>query len=248
MRPSARVAALTVLTASVAACRPFAVAPPTPTGPPAPPTFAAPAFTQPPPPTQLPPSQTTGRSPVAFPTTTRESDTRVVNANPMTLLLDLSDLPAGEYKAWPPINDMGSSQPELMQGWVDGGTASFQSISSPDGVSAGVDDTVALYLTAEAARTALEERSFCKTADPIWRVELVDPDLLIGDATVACTSKSERMGGGYYVYYYVEFTRRNVYHKVLGSCRECVQAAARQLLARVDGAPLAAEVTWLDPY
>jgi hypothetical protein len=237
-------AVIALFAATSAACSASEVAPVTSTSPVVPPSVAVPAFTPTLAPTEPPPSPSYPPTAEPVPTTTPKPDGRVVDTHPRNLLLDLTDLPAGEYEAWPPAQSPGCGDPELLRGWVDDWMGSFHRISGPAGAPSVSSDTVDLYLTTEAARKRLEERAFCRVADPVYKMELVDRDLIIGDATIACTSKSEKLGGGYYLYYYLEFTRRNVYHQVVGDSPEYVQEIARQLLEKVDQAPLASEVTY----
>jgi hypothetical protein len=228
--------------AQTAAARPTDIPLPTPTVPPA-------------------PTATPEPSPTPLPSPT--PDLRVIDTDPRNLLLIREDLPP-EAKYFLPNSTWISPHrnSEVVSGWgveegrtyleqtgrIDGWWVSFERGTSTVNSPEEIYDNVVLYRTAEGAMLVMEEFSSCKNPDNEY--SLVDPAPAIGDATNACVHKEMQSSGENRVTYRIEFVTRNVYHAVVGWGWErevkgdYIADVARVLLAKVEQAPLASEVTF----
>jgi hypothetical protein len=171
----------------------------------------------------------------------------VIDTDPENLVLEREDLPAETYYllqySEPSPNSYWTEVWVRRTGRILGWYAAFgkgvTAVTSPQKIL----DSVALYWTAGGANLWLDHWGACSHG-------VIETDLRIGDATKVCKWADMQPNGRNRVSYWITFTRRNVYHEVLGWGwegevePEFVEQVARTLLKKVDQAPLASKVSF----
>jgi hypothetical protein len=215
--------------------------------------------------TSIPPTATATATPTPEPSPTAAPtpDTRVIDADPRTLLLERVELPP-EAKYYLPNETWMSPHrnSEVVSGWgvqegreylektgrIDGWFIAFARGTSTVNAPEEMYDNVVIYKTTEGARLVIDEFSSCNDPDTDYRI--IETDLALGDVTKVCSYKEMQSSGENRMWYRIEFVRRNVFHAVLGwgwereVIPEFVEQVARGLLEKADQAPLTSEVSF----
>jgi hypothetical protein len=194
-------------------------------------------------------------------------DLRVIDADPSDYMLTESDLPQeGNYylhvtyamwgQVWydllerinPNTTWFGHDiDPSVLNDLVDGWHIKYtRGITSPIAPQYFIDSVI-LFTTVESAQRMAMEFGNCNSL--VANDNLVDTDLQIGDVTWYCTYQQMETTG-YRGSSIIEFTYRNFYHQLIAYgwerevTLEVLEAVARNLLAKLEIAPLSDAVTF----
>ena len=194
-------------------------------------------------------------------------DQRVMDADPSDYMLTESDLPQeGDYylnvtygmwgDVWydllerinPNTTWFGHDiDPSVLNDLVDGWHIKYtRGVTSPIAPQYFIDSVI-LFTTVESAQRMAMEFGNCNSS--VANDNLVETDLQIGDVTRYCTYQ-QMESTGYRGSSIIEFTYRNFYHQLIAYgwerevTLEVLETVARNLLAKLEAAPLTNIVTY----
>jgi hypothetical protein len=215
------------------------------------------------------PTETATQTPTSIPTAppSPTPDLRVIDADPYTFLLSAEELPKDAFYYLP---NSGWISPhrnyEVISGWgVDEGRAYMAATGRVDGwwvyykrgtnaviAPEEIGDNPVLFRTIEGAQLLISKYGGCVNPELYKDLNFipVQTDLKIGDSTNICINREMQSSGENRVTILVEFTYRNVTHKISGwGWEDEVQLdylanIARTLLAKLEAMPLSDSVTF----
>jgi hypothetical protein len=160
------------------------------------------------------------------------------------------------YPWLPPIWGTWEGQEELeANGLVDGWFVKYDSVSGSAFAPQSIMDHVVVFRSIDGAHLMVNTYGWCTMSclPDDYLLTTVETGVVIGDLTQVC-KYNWVISGLDHAYYVIEFSHRNFYHKVVGydqgsdleseTSLDYLEAVARNLLAKLEAAPLTNIVTY----